>query len=68
MTAEIIRPVVLAAILLAAGGYLATKEWQWRAGVPLAPAAQVQQAVLPAEAADPQPAAVTARPEQIFQD
>jgi hypothetical protein len=44
MTAEIIRPVVLAGVLLAAGGYLATKEWQWRVDVPLAPAAQVRPA------------------------
>ncbi|HSB42030.1 MAG TPA: hypothetical protein VLK28_09380 [Methylomirabilota bacterium] len=69
MTAEIIRPVVLAGVLLAAAGYLATKEWQWRVDVPLAPAAEVWPAAPPAEAAGPGPTeAVTVRPEQIFLD
>jgi hypothetical protein len=69
MTAEIIRPIVLAGVLLAAGSYLATKEWQWRADVPLTPAAHVQQTDPPAEAAGFWPTeVVTARPEQIFQD
>jgi hypothetical protein len=69
MSAEIIRRVVLAGILLAAASYLATKEWQWRADVHLAPAAQLQRTVAPAEAAGHWTTqAVTTRPEQIFQD
>lgn len=67
MTTEFIRPVVLAGILLAVGSYLATKEWQWRTDVPLAPPAQVRQAGSPAEAAGANEA-VTVRPEQIFRD
>jgi hypothetical protein len=69
MTTEFIRPVVLAGVLLAAGSYLATKEWQWQTDVPLPPAAQVREAGSPAEAAGPGPTeAVTVRPEQIFLD
>jgi hypothetical protein len=51
-------------ILLAAGSYAATKEWQWQADadvVPLAQVAEVRDESWPA-------AAITVQPEQIFED
>ncbi|HEY7433892.1 MAG TPA: hypothetical protein VIE41_02025 [Methylomirabilota bacterium] len=72
MSAGTLRPVIVAGILLAAVGYAATKEWQWQAdadAVPLMPVAQVEQvgADAPRELSW-RTEAVTAQPEQIFQD
>lgn len=72
MRAGIIRPVLVVGILLAAGSYAATKEWQWQADadpVPLLRVAQPER-----EGADAPRGArwwsdgVTAQPGQIFQD
>lgn len=72
MNAGIKRPVLVVAILLAAVGYAATKEWEWQAdadALPLVRIAQEERAdsSIPR---DPswQAAVVTVRPEQIFQD
>jgi hypothetical protein len=64
MSMDIVRPVLVMGILLAAGSYAATKEWQWQADadvVPLAQVAEVRDESWPA-------AAVTVQPEQIFED
>ena len=64
MNVGFIRPILVAGILLAAGSYAATKEWQWQADADAVPLVQV------AEEQDEsgQTAAVTVRPEQIFED
>jgi hypothetical protein len=58
------RPILVAGIVLAAGSYAATKEWQWQADADAVPLVQV------AEQRDEswQTAAVTVQPEQIFED
>jgi hypothetical protein len=72
MNAGIKRPVVVMAILLAAGGYAATKEWEWQAGADPLPLLRVSQ-IDRGDAGGPrdrtwQADAVTVQPEQIFQD
>jgi hypothetical protein len=62
MTAEIVRPALVVAILLAAASYAATKEWQWRADVPLLPDSRLERT------GTWHTEAVTVQPEQIFQD
>ncbi len=64
MSVGIMRPVLVAGILLAAGSYAATKEWQWQADAEPVPVVRV------ADEQDEgwQTAAVTVQPEQIFQD
>jgi hypothetical protein len=64
MSVEFMRPILVAGILLAAGSYAATKEWQWQADADAVPLVQV------ADERDEiwQTAAVTVRPEQIFED
>jgi hypothetical protein len=64
MSVGFIRPILVVGILLAAGSYAATKEWQWQADADAVPLVQVT------EERDEswQTAAVTVRPEQIFED
>jgi len=64
MSVGIVRPVLVAGILLAAASYAATKEWQWQAD------ADVVSFMRVAEEGEEswQIAAVTVQPEQIFQD
>lgn len=72
MTADIVRPMIVVGILLAAAGYAATKELQWEAELPLRPAAPVERIERVATPLAPsttwQADAVTVQPEQIFQD
>ena len=72
MSTGIKRPVLVVAILLAAVGYAATKEWEWQAdadGLPVLQVAQLERG----DASVPRDDiwridAVTVQPEQIFQD
>jgi len=72
MNAGIKRPVLVLGIILAAVGYAATKEWEYQAdadSLPLVRVAQVERG----DSSTPrqvtwQTDAVTAQPEQIFQD
>jgi hypothetical protein len=72
MNKGIKRPVVVMAILLAAAGYTATKEWEWQAGADPLPLLRVSQ-IERGDAGGPRDAtwqadALTVQPEQIFQD
>lgn len=72
MNAGIKRPVLVVAILLAAAGYAATKEWEWQADadpLPLLRVSQIERADTGgprdrSERAD----AVTVQRDQIFED
>jgi hypothetical protein len=72
MNSGITRPVVVVAILLAAAGYAATKEWEWQADADPLPLLRVSQI----ERVDGGGArdgswradALTVQPDQIFQD
>lgn len=71
MSAGIVRPMLVAGILLAAGSYAATKEWQWQGDedlLAIRPIAQVER--LDTASADRGwlAEAITVQPEQIFQD
>ncbi|MEX2221265.1 MAG: hypothetical protein WEG40_05640 [Candidatus Rokuibacteriota bacterium] len=69
MDALITRPVVVIGIVLAAAGYAATKEWQWQEeSLPIVPVAQVERVEDSRAAIQWQGDAVTAEPDQIFQD
>jgi hypothetical protein len=72
MNAGIKRPVVVMAILLAAAGYAATKEWEWQADADPLPLLRVSQ-IDRGDGGGPragtwQADALTVQPEQIFQD
>jgi hypothetical protein len=72
MNAGIRRPVLVVAILLAAAGYAATKEWEWQADADPLPLLRVSQ-IERGDAGGPRDAtwrtdAETVQPEQIFQD
>ena len=72
MNAGIKRPVLVGAILLAAVGYAATKEWEWQADTDPLPLLRVSQIERGAPAGPLDAAwrtnAETVQPEQIFQD
>jgi hypothetical protein len=72
MNAGIKRPVLVVAILLAAAGYAATKEWEWQADadpLPLLRVSQIEGGVAGAPRdATWRTEAETVQPEQIFQD
>ncbi len=69
MTAEIVRPALVVAILLAVASYAATKEWQWQVDLPLLPVAQIERTDSPLERTGTwHTEAETVQPEQIFQD
>lgn len=72
MNAGIKRPVLVVAILLAAVGYAATKEWEWQADVDPLPLLHVSQ-IERADTAGPRDGswradALTVERDQIFQD
>jgi hypothetical protein len=72
MNAGINRPVLVVAILLAAAGYAATKEWEWQADADPLPLLRVSQ-IEGGPAGGPRDAtwrtdAETVQPGQIFQD
>jgi hypothetical protein len=72
MNAGITRPVVVVAILLAAVGYAATKEWEWQADADPLPLLRVSQ-IERADDGSPRDGswradALTVQPDQIFQD
>jgi hypothetical protein len=71
MSAGIMRPMLVAGILLAAGSYAATKEWQEPTEsdvLAVTPIAQVERIeVSSADGIWPMDA-VTVQPEQIFED
>jgi hypothetical protein len=72
MNRGIKRPVVVIAILLAAAGYAATKEWEWQADadpLPLLRVSQIDRGDAGGlRAGTWQADALTVQPEQIFQD
>jgi hypothetical protein len=69
MSTDIVRPALVLGILLAAGSYAATKEWQWEVDLPLVPVVQIERADPPVERISAwETDAVTAQPEQIFED
>jgi hypothetical protein len=72
MNTGIRRPVLVVAILLAAAGYAATKEWEWQADadtMPLLHVAQIDRgAAGGSRDAGWRTDALTVQPEQIFQD
>lgn len=71
MNAGIKRPVLVVAILLAAAGYAATKEWEWQANadpLPLLRVSQIEGAPAGPRDAAWRTDAETVQPEQIFQD
>lgn len=72
MNAGIKRPVLVVAILLAAVGYAATKEWEWQADADSLPILRVSQ-IERADTGGPRDQnwradAVTVERDQIFQD
>jgi len=72
MNAGIKRPVLVVAILLAAAGYAATKEWEWQTDadpLPLLHVSQIERADTGSLRAETWRAdAVTVERDQIFQD
>ena len=70
MTPRVVRPVLVAGILLIAGGYAAMKEWQWQADAETL----LRAAPEPRESSETEPdrdrprEPVTVQPEQIFED
>jgi hypothetical protein len=69
MSADIFRPALVVGILLAAGFYAATKEWQWEAAATIVPVAQIERTAAPVpRVATWHTEAITVRPVQIFQD
>ena len=68
MTTDIVRPALVLGILLAAGSYAATKEWQWEVDLPLVPVAHIERTESPGQRTAMETDAETVRPEQIFED
>ena len=71
MNAGIKRPVLVVAILLAAAGYAATKEWEWQADadpLPLLRVSQIERGNAGPRDASWRTDAETVQPEQIFQE
>ena len=72
MNVGIKRPVLVVAILLAAAGYAATKEWEWQADADPLPLLRVSQ-IERADTGGPRDGiwrtdALTVQHDQIFQD
>lgn len=71
MNTGIMRPMLVAGILLAAGSYAATKEWQWQGEsdvLAVTPIAQVERIEVSSADGTWPVDAVTVQAEQIFQD
>lgn len=71
MSPGIRRPVLVVAIILAAAGYAATKEWEWQSdadALPLLQVSQIERADLGPRDASWRAEALTVQPDQIFQD
>ena len=69
MNTGIKRPVLVVAILLAAVGYAATKEWEWQADADSLPILRVARIDTGGSRdAGWRTDALTVQPEQIFQD